>query len=100
MLTSQAVSASFRKQEPEAEIAIFLMGDAVVCAKTGQKTPDGDYNLERMLKPFTRHGEVLLCGTCMDARGMAPDEATPGARRSSMDELTERTLAAGKMLVF
>ncbi|MCX6363372.1 MAG: DsrE family protein [Actinobacteria bacterium] len=89
-----------RKQEPKAEIAIFLMGDAVICAKRGQKTPDGYYNLERMLKPFTRHGEVLLCSTRMDARGMEPDEATPGARRSSMDELTQRTLAADKVLVF
>ena len=46
------------------------MADAVICAKAGQKTPDGYYNVERMLKPFTRHGKVLLCGTCMDARGM------------------------------
>ena len=52
-----------RQQEPEAEIAIFLMGDAVICAKSGQKTPDGYYNLERMFKPLARHGEVLLGGT-------------------------------------
>ena len=31
---------------------------------------------------------------------MEPGEATPGARRSSMDELTQRTLAADKVLVF
>jgi uncharacterized protein involved in oxidation of intracellular sulfur len=87
-------------QEPEAEVAVFLMGDAVVCAKTGQKTPDGYYNLERMLKPIVRKGEVLLCGTCMDARGMGEDEAMGGARRSSMSELTERTAEADKVLVF
>ena len=38
-------------QEPEAEVTIFLMGDAVVCSKTGQKTPDIYYILERMLNP-------------------------------------------------
>ena len=87
-------------QEPDAEVTVFMMGDAVACAKTGQKTPDGYYNLERMLKPIVRKGEVLLCGTCMDARGMVEGELTSGARRSSMSELTERTAEADKVLVF
>jgi len=87
-------------QEPDVDVTVFLMGDAVSCAKTGQKTPDGYYNLERMLKPIVRKGEVLLCGTCMDARGMTEDEVTEGARRSSMSELTERTAEAGQVLVF
>ena len=94
------LAMSVRTQDPDAEITIFLMGDAVVCAKAGQKTPNGYYNLERMLKPFARRGQVLLCGTCMDARGMKAEESMDGARRSSMDELTERTLAADNVLVF
>ena len=94
------LAMNLQKQEPEAEVSVFLMGDAVVCAKAGQKTPDGYYNLERMLKPIVRKGEVLLCGTCMDARGMTEDEVTEGARRSSMGELTERTAEADKVLVF
>ncbi len=32
------------------EVRVFPMGDAVVGAKRGQKTPNGNYNLERMLK--------------------------------------------------
>ena len=32
-------------------VTVFLMGDSVTCAKAGQKTPDGYYNIERMLKP-------------------------------------------------
>jgi uncharacterized protein involved in oxidation of intracellular sulfur len=94
------LAMNLQKQEPEAEVCVFLMGDAVICAKAGQKTPDGYYNLERMLKAVGRKGEVLLCGTCMDARAMTPDEASEGARRSSMDELTERTRSADKVLVF
>ncbi len=88
------------KTDEAAEVTVFLMADAVGCAKTGQKTPDGFYNLERMLKPILRKGEVLLCGTCMDARGLAESELMEGARRSSMVELTERTMAADKVLVF
>lgn len=82
------------------ELSVFLMGDAVGCAKTGQKTPDGYYNLERMFKAIVRQGQVLLCGTCMDARGLRADEIADGCRRSTLNELTQLTLQADKVLVF
>ena len=73
----------------------------MLCAKAGQKTPEGFYNIERMLgRVLSAGGKVLLCGTCMDARGLAVDEITLGAARSSMDELAETTLAADKVLIF
>jgi uncharacterized protein involved in oxidation of intracellular sulfur len=89
------------KKDPEAEVTVFLMADAVIAARKGQKTPDGYYNMERMLKRVVAgKGAVLLCGTCMDARGMTDDDAMDGARRSTMDELGEATLNADKVLVF
>jgi uncharacterized protein involved in oxidation of intracellular sulfur len=45
-------------------------------------------------------GEVLLCGTCMDARGLAEAKIVQGGRRSTMDELAERTIEADRLLVF
>ncbi|HUO54837.1 MAG TPA: DsrE family protein [Rhodoblastus sp.] len=49
------------------------MADAVLSAKSGQKTPAGYYSVERMLKRLVAgQRQVLLCGTCMDARGVAP----------------------------
>ncbi|MEE9248080.1 MAG: DsrE family protein [Dehalococcoidia bacterium] len=36
------------------EVRVFLIGDAVACAKKGQKTPNGFYNLERMLRLASR----------------------------------------------
>lgn len=84
----------------DAEVTVFLMADAVNCAKAGQKVPQGYYNLELMLKSVIRKGEVLLCGTCMDARGLGDDELVEGAARSTMDELAARTLAAERVLVF
>ena len=90
----------FKKSE-SVEVTVFLLGDAVTAAKAGQQTPNGYYNLERMLKGFiTRGGTLLLCGTCLDARGLSEDELLQGSRRSSLDELTEATLAADKVLVF
>lgn len=88
------------KNEPETEVTVFLMADAVVAAKAGQKTPDGYYNAERMLKRLAGKGRVLLCGTCMDARGLTDAEMMDGARRSTMDELAATTLDADKVLVF
>ena len=89
------------KNDPEAEITVFLMADAVLCAKAGQKTPDGYYNLERMLcRVLSAKGRVLMCGTCMDARGLTQDEIIPGAARSTMDELAQATIAADRVLVF
>ena len=84
----------------DSQVSVFLMADAVACAKAGQKVPQGYYNLELMVKAVARKGEVLLCGTCMDARGLGDDELVEGARRGTLDDLAERTLAAGKVLVF
>jgi uncharacterized protein involved in oxidation of intracellular sulfur len=69
--------------------------------KFKQKTPDGYYNIERMLKRVvTAKGMVLLCGTCMDARGISDAELMDGVRRSTMDELANATAEADKVLVF
>ena len=83
-----------------AEIALFLIADAVQCAKSGQKVPQGFYNIELMVKSIARKGEVLLCGTCMDARGISDEEIIEGTRRSTMKELAEQTVAADKVITF
>lgn len=89
------------KKDPATEITVFLMADAVVAAKASQKTPDGYYNVERMLKRvLTGTGRILLCGTCMDARGLTDAEMMVGAQRSTMDELAAATVEADKVLVF
>ena len=89
------------KKDPGIEITVFLMADSVIAARKGQKTPDGYYNMERMLKRvIVGKGSVLLCSTCMDARGMTDENVMEGARRSTMDELAAASVAADKALVF
>ena len=53
--------------------------------------------LKRVL---SSNGLALLCGTCLDARGIAETELIGGARRSTMDELAAATANADRVLVF
>ena len=84
-----------------AEVKVFLMGDAVTCALAGQKTPNGYYNVERMLRATAAKGaQVGCCGSCLDARGISEGQLAEGAHRSSLDELTQWTVWAEKVITF
>lgn len=88
------------KREGES-VRVFLIGDGVTCAKKGQKTPNGYYNLESMIKGIVnRGGEIAVCGSCIDARGIAADDLADGAARGSMEQLAGWTADAGRVLVF
>jgi uncharacterized protein involved in oxidation of intracellular sulfur len=88
-------------KDAASSVTVFLMADAVLAAKANQKTPEGYYNMERMLRRVTAgKGSVLLCGTCMDARGLTESDLMPGVARSTMDALAQATLTADKVLVF
>ena len=82
------------------QVRMFLMADAVGCAKAGQKVPEGYYSVQLMLGKVLRKGEVALCGTCMDARGITEAEVVEGARRSTLAQLADWTAEADKVLVF
>lgn len=83
------------------EVRVFLLGDAVGCAVSDQKVPDGYYHLDRFIESAARHGaEVGCCGTCLDARGIKDDVLVKGARRSNLEELTDWTLWADKVVSF
>lgn len=81
-------------------VRVFLMGDAVACAKAGQKVPEGYYNIQLMLGKIVRRGEVRTCGTCLDARGLQDTELLEGVERGTLAQLAEWTAQAGKVLVF
>lgn len=83
------------------EVRVFLMGDAATAAHKDQKVPQGFYNIEVMLGNVIRHGgEIGICGTCMDARGMTEIDLITGTHRSTLAELADWTIWADKVLVF
>jgi uncharacterized protein involved in oxidation of intracellular sulfur len=94
------LAGSLSKVEGE-EVKLFLIGDAAGCAKAGQKVPEGFYNIQLMLSRVVRNrGQVGVCGTCMDARGVTEAELVEGTHKSSLAELTTWTQWADKVIVF
>ena len=94
------LAGSLSKAEGE-EVKMFLIGDAAACAKFGQKVPEGFYNIQVMLGRVVRNnGQVGVCGTCMDARGIAESELSEGTHKSTLAELTTWTQWADKVIVF
>ena len=94
------LAGSLAKRDGE-RVRVFLMGDAAVCAKAGQSVPKGYYNVEVMLRGVTRRGgEIGVCGTCMDARGITDAELAEGSQRSTLNELSAWTQWADRVLVF
>ncbi|HAF27489.1 MAG TPA: hypothetical protein DCG75_00435 [Bacteroidales bacterium] len=85
----------------DVEVKIFLLADAVFCGLPNQNTPDGFYNIERMLKSvIKRGGEVKSCGGCSEARGIAKLEFIEGVQLSNMKEFTQWTVECNKVLSF
>ena len=94
------LAGALAKRE-DTNVRIFLMGDAVGCARAEQVLPNGYYHLDRMLGSALRHGaQVGLCGTCMDARAIDEGEIVEGARRSSLEELADWTAWADQVVTF
>jgi len=94
------LAGSLARRDGE-DVKLFLIGDAASCAKKDQKVPQGYYNVEVMLRSVGRHGgEIGVCGTCMDARGIADGELAETTHRSSLEELTNWTQWADRTLVF
>jgi len=82
-------------------VRVFLMADAVACARSGQTTPNGYYNVERMLRGvLTRGGEIAACGTCMDARGLVDADLLAGTARGSMEQLGRWVMEADRVVSF
>ena len=93
--------AGFLAKKEGVAVSVFLMGDATSCAVACQTTPNGYYNIERMLKGLSAKGSKIgICGSCMDARGILDTELAGGAHRSTMEELSMWTLEADKVIAF
>lgn len=90
-----------QQEHTEADVRIFLMADAVTAALPNQTTPNGYYNIERMLKAvLDKKGEVHTCGTCVEARGLEQLSLAEGVAGGTMSQLAQWVVEADKVLTF
>jgi uncharacterized protein involved in oxidation of intracellular sulfur len=92
---------TIQSEHKEVKVSIFLMADAVGCAVKNQKLPAGYYNIERMLNSVIKNGgEVKLCASCMNARGIEDNMIIDGSCRSTMSEFSNLVLSSDKVVSF
>ena len=85
----------------QVSVKIFLLADAVLCGLPNQKTPNGYYNIERMLKVVIKNGgEVKSCGGCSEARGIHQTAFIEGVALSNMKAFAQWTVECDKVLTF
>ncbi len=95
------LAMALKKESPELTVNVFLLGDAVSCAVSGQKTADGYYNLERMIRALViKKVTIKYCGTCLDARGLREESLVTGAERGTMSDLAKWTSESDKVVTF
>ena len=89
------------KDYEDSDVTIFLMADAVGCAIPNQNTPNGYYNIERMLKAVVgKNGKIKICTSCAEARVLKDIQFVEGAELSTMKELTQLVMERDKVITF
>jgi len=96
------LAITLQKEHGEtASVRVFLMADAVTCALPAQATPQGYYNIARMMKSVLRRGgRIKACGTCCEARGIKDAALIDGVEISTMSQLAQWVVEADKVLTF
>lgn len=95
------IAMTLQKEHQDADINIFLLADAVSSALPNQKTPNGYYNIERMLKSvISKGGKVKACGGCSQARGISDLEFISGIELSNMKEFALWIAECDKIMTF
>lgn len=82
------LAMTLQREQEGVDVRIFLLGDGVTCALPNQITPQGYYNLERMLRAVIARGaDVKACGSCLEARGLKELSLSQGVTASTMSQL-------------
>lgn len=85
----------------KAKVQVFLLGDGVTLALSGLTPVHADYNPQDLLQGIAdTKAEIAACGTCMEARGIAPEALIPVVKRGTLDQLVEWAEEAEKVVSF
>jgi uncharacterized protein involved in oxidation of intracellular sulfur len=90
-----------QKEHEGVEVRMFLLADAVTCALANHNTPQGYYNIERMIKAILNKGVLVkACGSCCEARGLMSPMLIEGIEISTMSQLTQWLVDSDKVITF
>lgn len=95
------LAATLLRDHEGVAVRVFLMADSVTCALVEQTTPQGYYNIQRMLRGILDKGaEVKACGTCADARGIRNLKLVDGVEISTMRDLSAWVVDSDRVVTF
>lgn len=95
------LAAALAKREHNT-VRIYLMGEAVGTAKSGQKVTEGQPNLQTILGRIsaTNQDNIGVCGGCMDSRALQDSDLIEGTYRGTLEQLADWSEWADKVFVF
>ncbi len=88
------------QKDEEVELRLFLMGDAVSCALKEQLTPQGYYNIGRMIKRIAEKSLVSACVTCINTRGIKEEYFLEGVKAGDLAMIAEWVKMSDKVINF
>lgn len=101
LYNAMRLAMALQRDHADVEVRVFLMADAVTGALPNQTTPQGYYNVERMFKAvIAKGGQVKICGTCAEGRGLQALNLIEGAEISTMSQLAQWVMDSDKVLTF
>lgn len=93
-----ALTLSAHQDQPN--VRVFLMSDAVGMAIANQATADKQTHEMMLLEIVANGAQVLLCKTCVSARGLQNAQWIDGVGIGTLDDLARWTLEADSTLSF
>lgn len=87
-------------KDEEVELNLFLMGDGVSCALKEQETPQGYYNIGRMIKRAAEKGVVRACITCIKSRGIKEQYFIEGVKAGDLALIADWVKISDKVINF
>jgi uncharacterized protein involved in oxidation of intracellular sulfur len=82
-------------------VELFLMGDGVHTARSGQDPRTSHASVEQMLTELLSHGaECSCCGTCCAARGLTGGDLVDHVRLATIHDLAAAVARCDKVLSF
>ncbi len=95
------LAMALQADEAKPDLTLFLMGDAAPAALPGQMTPQGYYNIERMIRSVVGKGaRAFACSSCLQARGLMELDLIGGVEASTMPQLAKLVVEADRVLTF